>query len=93
MSDATALYWLSFCDPEKPEGHAFLGVVIVQAIDFESAVQEAWVRGINPGGEVMGMPIPSKVHDLASGSSGRLIQKPEIDSLCAAMDAALSTKH
>src|SRR5262245_1133454 len=56
------LWWLSFCDePEqKPwwkfwrraRSGEFLGVAIVQAEDAEAAVQEAWRRGINPGGEV-----------------------------------------
>src|SRR5262245_19123239 len=61
------LWWLSFATPdeERPwwkfwrrakEGH-FLGVVIVQAPDMEEAVQVAWRKKINPGGEVRGIPI------------------------------------
>ena len=61
------LWWLSFAEPdeEKPwwkfwrkakEGE-FLGVVIVQAPDIHEAVQVAWRKHINPGGEVCGMPI------------------------------------
>ena len=32
----------------------FLGVVIVQAPDIHEAVQVAWRKKINPGGEVFG---------------------------------------
>jgi hypothetical protein len=61
------LWWLSFVEPdeEKPwwkfwrrakEGE-FLGVAIVHATSLEAAMQEAWNRKINPGGEIMGMMI------------------------------------
>ena len=61
------LWWLSFAEPdeEKPwwkfwrrakEGE-FLGVAIVQGASMEAAMQEAWRRQINPGGEIMGMMI------------------------------------
>ena len=66
-SNHEPLWWLSFGEPdeEKPwwkfwrrakEGE-FLGVVIVQAPDIHEAVQVAWRKKINPGGEVCGMPI------------------------------------
>jgi len=66
-SSQEPLWWLSFGEPdeEKPwwkfwrrarEGE-FLGVVIVQAPDIHEAVQVAWRKKINPGGEVCGMPI------------------------------------
>jgi hypothetical protein len=42
-------FYLSFADDS-----GFLGGVILQADDFLSAVMEASVRGINPGGEVLG---------------------------------------
>lgn len=47
-----ALFWLSFCDPDKPEGSQFLGACIVEASHFFNAVPAATVLGINPGGEV-----------------------------------------
>lgn len=46
------LWWMSFCDPEKPKGQQFLGVCIVEAPGFIHAYQKAWALGINPGGEI-----------------------------------------
>jgi hypothetical protein len=48
-------FWLSFCDPEKPDGQQFLGACIVEASDFISAVTRSHQEGCNPGGEVKGM--------------------------------------
>jgi len=47
-------HWLSFLNPDLPEGSKSLGVVILQATGFLSAVELARQLGINPGGEVMG---------------------------------------
>ena len=66
-SSQDPLWRLSFAeeDEQKPwwkfwrsskEGE-FLGVVIVQAPDIHEAVQVAWRRKINPGGEVFGVQI------------------------------------
>lgn len=44
-------WWISFADGPPPNG--FLGVAMVEAKDFERAIEEAWRRGINPGGEVL----------------------------------------
>lgn len=52
-------WWLSFVDPELPEGSRFLGVAIVQAGDFAAAVARAHRLGINPGGEVEGIEMPT----------------------------------
>lgn len=93
MSNAQSLYWLSFCDPDMPKGHAFLGVAIVHAFDFEGAVQEAWNLGINPGGEVMGFPIPSVVDNLVREDTGRLLSKEKAETLSATLQSALSVKH
>jgi hypothetical protein len=46
------VFWLSFCDPDLPEGQRFLGVVIVRAKTFEDAVFISWKRKINPGGQI-----------------------------------------
>lgn len=45
--------WMSFCDPDKPKGKQFLGVVITNAIGIASAVDKAHRLGINPGGEIL----------------------------------------
>lgn len=47
-------FWLSFADPGRPKGTQFLGVAIVVADDFLTAVRKAHALGINPGGEVQG---------------------------------------
>ena len=55
----TALWWLSFADPDLPEGHRFLGVAVVEAQDGEAAVARTHLMRINPGGEVLvAGPIP-----------------------------------
>lgn len=45
-------WWLSFADPELPKGLQFLGACLVQAEDERGAITEAWLRHLNPGGEV-----------------------------------------
>ncbi len=57
----TAWWWLSFCDPDRPEGEQFLGVALVQAEDEYGVAPAAWVAGCNPGGEIGMMRIPDKV--------------------------------
>lgn len=54
------LWWLSFADPHKPKGEQFLGVAIVQAASMKLAVSRTWELQINPGGEVIGVPIIRK---------------------------------
>lgn len=49
-------YWLSFVDPDGPEGDRFLGVSIVEAENGQEAVAAAWRLGCNPGGEVAMLP-------------------------------------
>jgi hypothetical protein len=51
-------WWLSFVDPDRPEGDRFLGVVIVEARGPTTATQRAHDLGINPGGEVAIVPLP-----------------------------------
>ncbi len=50
-------WWLSFADPDKPEGQRFAGVCIVQGSNMEDAVSEAWRRKCNPGGEIMALAL------------------------------------
>jgi hypothetical protein len=83
-SNHEPLWWLSFGEPDeekpwwkfwrKPKEGEFLGVAIVQAPDIHEAVQVAWRKKINPGGEVCGMPIlNADLNDL-----NRLIVSPEV---------------
>ena len=51
-------WWLSFADPERPEGQQFLGVAVVEAPEFLMATLMARMHGCNPGGEVQGYEVP-----------------------------------
>jgi len=43
-------WWLSFRDVDKNRN---TGCCMVQAVDREMAIGESWLRGCNPGGEVL----------------------------------------
>ena len=45
-------WWLSFVDPDRPDGQRFLGVAIVEGYGIGSASRHARELGANPGGEV-----------------------------------------
>ena len=64
IEESDYLYWLSFCDPEKPAGTQFLGVILTCARNSKQAIQNTLKLGINPGGEVMVIEI--------SGANGYL---------------------
>ena len=51
-------YWLSFCDPKKPDGQQFLGVIITKALGLTHALANTKLMGINPGGEVLAFEVP-----------------------------------
>jgi hypothetical protein len=51
------MWWLSFADPDLPEGSQFLGVCVIEEEDFLSAIQHAHALKINPGGEVKGVKL------------------------------------
>ena len=74
------LWWLSFADPDLPEGSQFLGVVILQAPTFPAAVTRSHVTGVNPGGEVAPMgPIPPGY--IAPEWRGRLLTRAEAEAI------------
>lgn len=74
------LWWLSFADPDAPEGTQFLGVAIVQAPTFPAAVTRSHVLTVNPGGEVACMgPIP---HEYVGPQwRDRLLTKAEAEAI------------
>lgn len=47
-----AWWWLSFADPERPEGTQFLGACLVKASNVPMALRRAHELHINPGGQV-----------------------------------------
>jgi hypothetical protein len=76
------LWWLSFCDPDRPEGQRFLGVSIVPGFDIVTAASAARVLGCNPGGEVAGIEIPAENSVRIPGRYvGRLMSRAECDEL------------
>ena len=80
------LWWLSFCDGDRPKGQQFLGVSVVDC-DNESdplalVVAMSWRRGCNPGGEVAAMRLPSVADGLTPHAyRNRLLSKAEIEEL------------
>jgi hypothetical protein len=71
--------WLSFCDPSRKPGTAFLGAAVVEASSHDSAIILAWAKGCNPGGEVLShgftsARFPDKYLD-------RLLTRQECDTL------------
>lgn len=71
-------WWLSFCDADLPKGSQFLGAVLIKASDIADAASKAWLMGINPGGEVQGMPAPSTFVPL-QGWEGRLLSRADCE--------------
>jgi hypothetical protein len=73
-----SLWWLSFCDPDKPEGSQFLGVALVEGSDAVDAVKQAHRLQCNPGGEVCGVPAPDAIATrIAPEWRDRLLSKQE----------------
>ena len=73
-------WWLSFCDADRPKGRQFLGVAIVQAVNFPAAVMEAHMRDCNPGGQIQGFELPPG-RLLPVESCNRLLTKAEAEGL------------
>lgn len=70
-------WYLSFVDPDLPEGQRWLGGCFVEASGVLSAAMVASARGCNPGGEVAGlgpMDIPPR-----EGYAYRLLNKEELE--------------
>lgn len=51
-------WWLSFCDPNLPEGTQFLGAVCIDARGVADATHRVNMMGLNLGGEIMFVKIP-----------------------------------
>ncbi len=59
--EAKQWWWLSFADGRFPKGSQFLGSAIVPGTSIFVAASVAREARINPGGEVLGLPIPAEV--------------------------------
>lgn len=67
------LWWLSFASDD-----GFLGACIVPGSDVATAAMAAHALGINPGGEVLGIPTPPDCIDrLPKAFLGRLLSLEE----------------
>jgi hypothetical protein len=56
-------WWMSFCDPDRPEGDRFLGALIVRANSNHEMLSRSWALGLNPGGEVAFFEIPEQYEE------------------------------
>lgn len=78
-ADDLGVWWLSFCDPSKPGGGQFLGVVIVEAYGPADAMDRSHEMGINPGGEIEACRVPPEDHP--ESVRNRLLSKDELIAL------------
>lgn len=74
-------WWLSFIDPNLPEGYRFLGGSIVRAHGIATALRASHEQGCNPGGAVSGTPIPPNptLEAFVSEYANTLLSKSQID--------------
>ena len=74
-------WWLSFCDPNLPEGSQFLGVSIVRVHggDIVLAASAAHILGCNPGGEVQGFDLEHMGPMVPDSYRDRLLTRAECD--------------
>lgn len=79
-------WWLSFCDPDRPSGQRFLGVVVIEASTFMEAIELSHSTQCNPGGEVQGLPLPEGLA-IPPGFAGRLLPRQECEELDFLMEA------
>ncbi len=80
------LWWLSFCDADRPVGSQFLGACMVRAEGIVLACAEAHRLGINPGGEVQGFEaLAERAAMVPERWVGRLLTRAE----CEAFDAEM----
>ena len=70
-------FWLSFCDGKKEKGKQFIGVILIEAEDFISAIKKTHKLKINPGGEVQGFELEKIPH--FEELKNRLVDKKELE--------------
>lgn len=76
--------WASFCDPDRPEGQQFLGVVIAPGSADMPAMflSSLHMAGLNPGGEVSMMQFPSgEIDEIPADCRMRLLNREEAEAL------------
>lgn len=75
----TRLWWMSFCDPQKPKGKQFLGAAIVPGDDEFDMMTNSHRIGCNPGGEVKFVEIRHDLH-IKQEDIGRLMNREQVES-------------
>lgn len=74
--DSEKCLWMSFCDPERPKGSQFIGVIIMREKGIAHAINRTWAMGINPGGEVMSYETDDS--DILPEHFNKLLTKDEL---------------
>ena len=74
-------WWLSFVDPKNRDndGSAFLGACVVEGNDLIDAVKMAHKLGVNPGGDVTGLPVPEAKQAEFAKYKDRLVSQSELN--------------
>jgi hypothetical protein len=82
--DRWRLFWMSFAD-----AGGFKGCAIVRAANYGHAIQRCWDLKVNPGGEVLGGPMPLYAEEyVPSEYLDRLLNRPE----CVHLDEHLARR-
>lgn len=74
------LWWLSFCDTDRPPGTQFLGVAVVQAPTFAAAITRSHRIGVNPGGQVQAVG-PLRASDVPPEWRDRLLSAADVEAM------------
>jgi len=73
--------WMSFSDPDMPEGERFIGVIITKAYGPADAMSKAHELGINPGGEIQSFCCSLEMGGRYGSNTDRLIREAELKEL------------
>lgn len=71
-------WYMSFADPDLPEGKQFLGACIVEGATFANAITNSHLQGCNPGGEAAAMELGDEPPAPASWLN-RLLSREEAE--------------
>lgn len=83
-----AWFWLSYADPERPQGEQFLGIAIVEGVNMRHATIVASLQGLNPGGECRLWQLPGEL----VGFTGRLLTVDEAFEANVALRALIAAR-
>ena len=71
------IWWLSFCDTDKPKGTQFQGVIIIKAMGLADATYRTHKLGINPGGEIQAYDLSELPNDYSKVGE-KLLSKEQL---------------